>query len=126
MPYKNKADHTAWSRRWRAANPEKEKVIRQGSTTRQKVKRNAGEIHHTTQIARERKAILVEYKGGRCKDCGGMFPQCCYDFDHLRDKVFAIGTSLNRSIEVLKAEADKCDLVCANCHRIRTQKRAGA
>jgi hypothetical protein len=27
------------------------------------------------------------------------------------------------SIETLKAEIAKCDLVCANCHRLRTWKR---
>ena len=55
-------------------------------------------------------------------DCGGIFPECVYDFDH-RDtfsKSFNIGAKIYKPIEELKLEADKCDLVCANCHRIRT------
>jgi hypothetical protein len=76
------------------------------------------------QFGHERKALLIAYKGGCCKDCGGIFPSCCYDFDHLRDKLFEVGLGVLRRLEVVKAEVDKCDLVCANCHRIRTQRRA--
>ena len=65
---------------------------------------------------------LVEYKGGACLDCGFSYPDCVYDFEH-RDpfqKSFNIGQKLHRPLEELKLEADKCDLVCSNCHRIRT------
>ena len=126
MPYKNAEDRAEQHRRWRRENPEADAKLRRASTTRQTERRNLGDVNRVTQIARERKALLIEYKGGMCKDCGGVFPACCYDFDHLRDKEFEIGGNLGRRIETLKIEADKCDLVCANCHRIRTQKRAGA
>ena len=49
------------------------------------------------------------------------------DFDH-RDgttKVSSVTRLINRSIEVLLAEVAKCDIVCANCHRIRTFERRG-
>jgi hypothetical protein len=39
-------------------------------------------------------------------------------------KKFEIANKQNGSFETLKDELDKCDLVCANCHRIRTVKRA--
>jgi len=71
---------------------------------------------------REKKAQLVEYKGGQCLDCSGVFPTCCYHFDH-RDplqKSAGIAQMMHRPIEEIKQEADKCDLVCANCHAIRT------
>jgi len=64
---------------------------------------------------------------GACSDCGYLgknYPQVL-DFDHRKDKKFNIGnclshtTSLKRVIE----EIAKCDLVCANCHRIRTAKK---
>jgi hypothetical protein len=72
----------------------------------------------------ERKAILVEYKGGICVDCKRVYPLCVFEFDHLGEKTFEIGQKILRlSIEELKEEADKCDLVCANCHRIRTKQR---
>jgi hypothetical protein len=75
---------------------------------------------------RKRKEDLVAYKGGKCFDCGGVFPACCYDFDHRdpKEKCFMISTAHAAgkvSQEEIKKEADKCDLVCANCHRIRTQ-----
>jgi hypothetical protein len=125
MPYKNIADRTAQSRRWRLDHPERDAKFRKASTLKQTAKRNSGVVRANTLKGRENKAILIEYKGGCCVDCGGMFPACCYDFDHLRDKVFEIASCLCCRIEKLKAEADKCDLVCANCHRVRTQKRQG-
>lgn len=63
----------------------------------------------------EKKVELVRYKGGRCHDCGGEFPVCCFDFDH-RDplqKSFNISARYGFTLEELKVEADKCDLVCA-------------
>lgn len=74
---------------------------------------------------RKRKEHLVQYKGGKCFDCGGVFPACCYDFDHREpeEKLFTISYAASNgrvSMEELEKEADKCDLVCSNCHRIRT------
>lgn len=64
------------------------------------------------------KIKLVEYKGGKCECCG--YSKCieALEFHHLdpSKKDFQIsGTS--KSFEALKKEADKCVLVCANCHR---------
>lgn len=43
------------------------------------------------------------------------------DFDHREDKKFNIAQlSKIASVEKLKEEIAKCDVVCANCHRIRT------
>ena len=75
----------------------------------------------------EIKHELVMRKGGQCADCGGQFPDCCLDFDHTDPltKGFNIGHHLGRKpFEELCAEADHCDLVCANCHRIRTSGSA--
>lgn len=55
-------------------------------------------------------------------DCGQTFPMCVMDFDH-RDpslKCFGIGQYKEGSVTKLLAEIAKCDVVCANCHRIRT------
>lgn len=78
------------------------------------------------EFDRERKAQLVAYKGGKCKDCGGIFPPCVYHFDHINpfDKSFTICEKKHRPIEEVKKEVDKCDLVCANCHAIRTFNNA--
>lgn len=67
----------------------------------------------------EKKKTLVEYKGGECIKCG--YSKCldALDFHHRdpEDKSFTINVSKNFGIELLKKEADKCDLLCANCHR---------
>lgn len=57
-------------------------------------------------------------------DCGGTFPPECMDFDHVRGvKEFAVSKSRFNTMKRVLAEIAKCDLVCANCHRIRTSKR---
>lgn len=61
-----------------------------------------------------------------CVDCGKFYPACVMDFDHLGDKKFGISHSLTRSREVIEREIAKCELVCSNCHRIRTHNRRGA
>ena len=72
------------------------------------------------QKARNR---LVQLKSAPCMDCGGTFPPECMDFDHVRGtKSFNVGENFYISEEKLLAEVAKCDLVCANCHRIRTVK----
>lgn len=69
---------------------------------------------------RKMKQKAVEYKGGKCKKCG--YDKClqALDFHHRdpKDKTFSIAKNgLRFSWDRLKREIDKCDLVCANCHR---------
>jgi hypothetical protein len=66
------------------------------------------------------KKLLVDYKGGKCEICG--YDKClnALDFHHLNkeDKQFTLNNAnYNKSLDVLKKEADKCILVCSNCHR---------
>lgn len=56
-------------------------------------------------------------------DCGGRFPPECMEFDHVRgEKKFTIGSHFHRKLEDLMDEAEKCDIVCSNCHRVRTHR----
>jgi hypothetical protein len=51
------------------------------------------------------------------------------EFDHLEgeDKSFNIGQALSyRNWQSILDEIEKCDVVCANCHRRRTARRLGA
>lgn len=69
---------------------------------------------------RKLKAMIVQYKGGKCILCG--YKRCVWAFDlHHKDagkKDFGLSVrGLTRSWEAIKKEADKCVLVCANCHR---------
>ena len=68
------------------------------------------------------RAALDALKGSPCVDCGGTFPPECMDFDHRpgEEKVKPVGNMYQMSMKNIKAEIEKCDLVCANCHRIRT------
>lgn len=63
--------------------------------------------------------------GRPCMDCGGIFPPCAMDFDHVRGvKRFNVG--LAKNLRQLHEEIEKCELVCATCHRIRTFTRSGS
>lgn len=69
--------------------------------------------------------LVAERKEQPCADCGGKFAAVCMDFDHVRgEKSFNIAAGVRwKSTEALLAEMSKCDLVCANCHRVRTAGR---
>jgi adenylate cyclase class IV len=69
---------------------------------------------------RERKRLLVAYKGGECERCFNTFHENVFDFHHFdhTQKLFGVSqNNMQRSMSALLAEADKCFLLCANCHR---------
>ena len=76
------------------------------------------------RLARERTQYLVDYFATHpCVDCGETDP-LVLEFDHLRDKRFNIGSALPyRNWMSVLAEIEKCEVVCANCHRRRTSLR---
>ena len=63
-----------------------------------------------------------------CFDCGIKNP-IVLDFDHRdpKEKKFTISdlARVGWSLKFLNEEIKKCDVVCANCHRIRTAKNFG-
>lgn len=71
------------------------------------------------------RAALQGLKSERpCYDCGGNPPPEAKDWDHVRGtKLFEVGLGWNHAWDKVREEMDKCDLVCANCHRIRTKNR---
>jgi hypothetical protein len=86
---------------------------------------------HVAQVAlrRQRRStrhrqLISELKSQPCSDCGQTYPPYVMDFDHVADKtgevskfVYTYGT-----VRLLE-EIERCDLVCANCHRMRTYRR---
>lgn len=85
---------------------------------------------HARKIVRatagRRRRWLQGLKDKPCVDCGGTFPPVCMDFDHVRGKkLFSIGPNSHVAEDRVLKEIAKCDLVCSNCHRIRTARRAG-
>lgn len=69
---------------------------------------------------RLRKLEAIDYLGGRCSYCNNTFHPAVYEFHHRNpeEKDRDPSKMLQLSWERLKAELDKCDLVCANCHRL--------
>lgn len=73
--------------------------------------------------------FLKKLKDVPCHDCKGKFPYYIMEFDHVPErgeKLFNISTGGNLSTtkgSVLLKELEKCDIVCANCHKIRTHER---
>jgi hypothetical protein len=68
--------------------------------------------------------VLDELKARPCADCGLIYPPCSMDFDHVHgDKLFNVSDASDFGVAALLVEVAKCDLVCSNCHRERTQRR---
>jgi hypothetical protein len=67
---------------------------------------------------------INELKQAPCMDCKKTFHPVCMDFDHIENgtKIKGITRMINEtySKESILAELKKCELVCANCHRLRT------
>lgn len=58
-----------------------------------------------------------------CVACGEADP-IVLEFDHLKDKKFEIARMVASgfSFSSIKTEIDKCQVLCANCHRRKTAK----
>jgi hypothetical protein len=72
------------------------------------------------------RSIVWELKSHPCADCGQTFPFFVMDFDHREgeEKTAQVAMLVNAmNLRRLLTEIEKCDLVCANCHRIRTYER---
>lgn len=77
-------------------------------------------------LIEERTQYLVAFlRDHPCVDCGEDDP-VVLEFDHLRDKKFAISSGIRgRNWRDVLDEIAKCEVVCANCHRRRTARRGG-
>ena len=86
----------------------------------------AGKKYHKDLRLRQRavrKEFITKAKDKPCLDCDTSYPSYVMDFHH-RDplkKSFELGQAFSRgkSIKLIQAEIDKCDLICSNCHRER-------
>ena len=69
---------------------------------------------------RSRKVELIKYKGSECESCGYKKNFAALEFHHVdpKTKLFQLDlrSSSNRRWEVVLKEADKCRLLCSNCH----------
>lgn len=80
-----------------------------------------------TRLMRLRERMLDYLRAHPCVDCGEDDP-IVLDFDHVSDEKSTEVSSMvhtGYSWSRIKAEIDKCEVVCANCHRRRTAIRDG-
>lgn len=77
------------------------------------------QVHHRAELDR------IKVSRG-CADCGYNAHAAALDFDHLPGSQKRIGVARMhawfRWDDVLE-EIEKCEVVCANCHRVRTAHR---
>jgi lysyl-tRNA synthetase class I len=79
---------------------------------------------------RKTKAYLVKYiqelkSKTPCMDCKESYPYYVMDFDHVRGRKQANVAELINTLSKkrIDEEISKCEIVCSNCHRIRTHDR---
>lgn len=93
-----------------------------------------GEVHKKNVVKRNKKNrkvlqdyILQHFKTNSCKDCGNGDIRVL-EFDHLpqfrKSKDISRLLAASVSTKTLQKEIDKCEVVCANCHKIRTVERS--
>lgn len=108
MAYKNIEDRKAASKRHYQAN--KTKYLERNRRYRLYIQKFVRDIKESTP----------------CVDCGRSYPYFVMDFDHMdtnqKENIVSFYASTGR-IGSLKKEIKKCEVVCANCHRIRTHNR---
>jgi len=84
-------------------------------------------IKYTRPLVEQKTKEIHKYQMEKgCADCGYNAHPAALEFDHTpgTEKKFNIGEEIgNRSREALWEEIAKCDVVCANCHAIRTATR---
>ena len=94
-----------------------------------KVKINKETYKNKKRHRTEKKQMLLEYlQNHPCLDCGNMDVRVL-EFDHVRGNKFMDVTKMVSgaySWNRIQEEIDKCEVVCSNCHKIRTYTRSGS
>lgn len=86
------------------------------------------EKHRAKSAERYARAREIFYalKDRPCLDCGGRFPHYVMEFDH-PNRDIKTGTISQMAMAGITQrfldEIAKCDLICSNCHRIRTRRQ---
>jgi hypothetical protein len=103
----------------RYANDEqyRQKVLQKN---RENAKKHREKRVETQRIKRqEKRKMLIEHLGGKCVGCGTTES---LQFDHLdrTQKTFTISKKLDYSLDKLIPEVEKCQLLCNNCHELKS------
>lgn len=91
-------------------------VVKSKNLSSKQVKEN--KIKAVKNRRKELKILAVEYKGGSCCKCGYDRYIGALEFHHINpeEKDFVVSKN-TMSWEKMKKELDKCEMLCANCHR---------
>lgn len=86
-------------------------------------------VERNKKIKDNLRKILLEYLSDKsCQKCGISDPRVL-EFDHLDSstKSFGIARAIGDTIswEKILLEIEKCQILCANCHKIRTAEQKG-
>ena len=119
--------------RWYAAN--KSRIHPKRKLFRQTPRFKAWRAARFQNLYAANRAYWIEKLGGQCADCGNTDIRVI-DFDHIDPATKMINVSslfgrfANPEHKKISDEASKCEIRCANCHRIRTfefgRRRAAA
>ena|SRR5687768_11873433 len=76
------------------------------------------------RMLRHRAQLIVQFlREHPCMDCGES-DVVVLEFDHLENKAFSVSHGIReKNWETVLREIEKCDVVCANCHRRRTARK---
>ena len=113
---KNKEQKSECSKKYYKLN--KEKI---GECNRKYNEENKEQIREQKREHRdERKSYCIEYLGGKCVKCGTTER---LEFDHIdrTTKKYNITRKVDRTFDILKEELDKCQLLCYDCHKVKTK-----
>lgn len=84
----------------------------------------ASEAAKQSRYAARKRSFLAGYKlmlG--CKDCGYTAASEALDLDHVRgSKRWTPAMLPTKPWQAIRIEIEKCDVVCSNCHRIRSRR----
>lgn len=105
-------------KRWRDRN--KDRVQAYGVKSRSR----PGYKWRVSELLQKKRQFLIDSRSQPCLDCHQTYPYYVMEFDHTRGvKQFKVSEMTSRSIDAIILEMEKCDVVCANCHRVRTHER---
>ena len=106
------------NRRYARKNREKHRLWNRQSYRRCRIARQAY-LHERYE---QRRAFIDKIKAVPCAVCGLEYPSYVMEFHHRNPmtKDFKISTSLvYYNAKVIMQEIAKCDILCANCHRMK-------
>ena len=101
MPYSQKEKQREYNKKWYQLNKEKRKG-------------------YWREYCKKKRVYCLEYLGGKCVKCGATER---LEFDHIKreGKKYSIARKLTYKFDNIKEELDKCQLLCVDCHKVKTK-----